>query len=253
MSQQTIQSWSLIESRIVDPPLMLAICDGAFRPNPTTVRFARAVKIAPGDTVFDIGSGIGPLAIKAAIDGAARVVAVDPVEVHCELARMNVERCGLSDRIQVFQGRFFEPMEREEDLAGLKADVIIGDVSGIADAVARALGWYGPSVPTGGPDGTEVLLELLEQAPDYMKSNGRLYFPVAVDLADGQKVEAAARRRFATVENALPKPYVTFPLSPAEVQAIHDAYPQGVPEFIKVQPGPRPVWRGQIWVAADPK
>ncbi len=254
MNQQRVNdNWQTIESRVIDPPLQLSICAHAFRPNPTTIRFARALTVERGETVFDIGSGIGPLAIKAAKDGAARVVAVDPVGCHCKLARENVTRYGLDEIVEVHQGEFFDPFETHARLQGLKADVIIADVSGIADRAARALGWYGPDVPTGGPDGTDVLLRMLEQAPHYLNPGGRLYFPIAVDLSDGAKVEAAARRQFERVDNALSREFVTFPLTNEEINAIREAYPEGLPAYINIQTGTRVSWRGQILVASVPR
>ncbi|MEX0652827.1 MAG: 50S ribosomal protein L11 methyltransferase [Phycisphaeraceae bacterium] len=245
--------WQTIESRVMDPPLQMAICREAFRPNPTTVRFARAVEVSPGETVFDIGSGIGPLAIKAAMSGAGRVVAVDPVACHCELARANVARYDLADRVSVYQGRFFEPFETQPELQGLKAQVIIGDVSGIADGVARALGWYGSDVPTGGGDGAEVLVEMLDRARDYLAPGGRVYFPIAVDLSNAARVEEAAKRYYSEIENALARPYVIFPLTPEEISAIHAAYDGELPPYINIQTHPRPCWRGQILVARGPR
>ena len=59
--------------RVTDPPLELFITETAFRPNPTTVRFARTMRVRQGDIVFDVGTGVGPLAIKAALDGAKHV------------------------------------------------------------------------------------------------------------------------------------------------------------------------------------
>ncbi|MFW6059451.1 MAG: radical SAM protein [Phycisphaeraceae bacterium] len=238
--------------RVTDPPLELETDDNTFQPNPTTVRFGRAMHIAPGDVVFDIGTGIGPLAITAGQSGAARVIGVDPVPAHCRLARRNVARYGLEQLIRIEQGRFFEPFETNPDLNGLRADVIVGDVSGIADVAGRALGWYPADVPVGGPDGTDVILQLLEQAPRYLVPHGRLYFPVAVDLSDGQKIVEAAHRFFGRVENALSKPYVDFPLTPEQVNTLHDAYGGELPAFIQVQQGRRPYWRGQILVAMEP-
>ena len=243
----------IIEIRVSDPPLQLAIRTGAFRPNPTTVRFARAIRIEPGETVFDIGCGIGPLAIRAARDGAGRVVAVDPVPLHCDLARENAEKYGFADLIEVHCGRFFEPFAREPVLRGVKADVIVGDVSGIADPVARALGWYGPDVPAGGPDGPDVMIGMLEGAAAHLHPAGRLYFPIAVDLSAHEKIEAAAAAHFERIENALPKPYVTFPLAPEEVEAIRAAYDGDLPDHITLQTGSRPHWRGQILVAQGPR
>ncbi|MBX3357297.1 MAG: 50S ribosomal protein L11 methyltransferase [Phycisphaeraceae bacterium] len=240
---------------MTDPPLELLISEKAFRPNPTTVRFGRAVQVAPGDTVFDIGTGIGPLAIKAGLDGAERVVAVDPVALHCELARLNAAKYGLADRISVYQGDWFDPFDREAELRSVMADVIIGDVSGIADGVARALGWYSDQVPTGGIDGTGPILTLLARAADRLRPGGTLYFPVATDLSDGDRILAAAAERFETVRNAFEKPYFEFPLSDADVVAIEGAYTSegGMPGFVQIQKGRRPFWRGQILAASGPR
>jgi methylase of polypeptide subunit release factors len=235
-----------------DPPLELFISEKAFRPNPTTVRFARTVRVEPGDVVFDMGTGIGPLAIKAALDGARRVCGIDPVSLHCKLARLNVAKYALQDRVAIYQGECFEPFQLEPELAGVRADVIIGDVSGIAEPVARALGWYSDQVPTGGADGTEVLIDLIRTAPAYLSPRGTLYFPIAVDLSDGEKVLDAARACFAEVTNAMDRPVVQFPLSEQDLQAIDEAYCGRRPSYINVQPGRRPFWRGQIWKATSP-
>lgn len=244
---------STITTPVCDPPLELYISENAFLPNPTTVRFSRTIEFSSGDVVFDIGTGIGPLAIVAARAGAARVIAIDPVPMHCRLARRNVAKYGLDDRIEVYQGSYFEPFEREETLRGLKANVIVGDVSGIAAPVARALGWYSPEVPTGGPDGAEVLVSLLNQAGDYLAEGGTVFFPVAVDLSRGERILEAARARFRTVVNAMRRETTHFPMTDEEVRAVKAAYNGSQPDFINIQSGRRHFWRGQIWRSADPR
>lgn len=241
-----------ITSRVTSPPLELAADTRCFAPNPTTVRFARAVKINPQDLVFDIGTGIGPLAIMAGMSGAGRVVGVDPVPLHVKLARQNVAHYDLQDRVEIHQGEFFSPFLTERGLQDLWADVIIGDVSGIADHVARALGWYPENVPTGGHDGTDILCAFLKQAPRFLKEEGRLYFPIAVDLSNSRRVLDLANKLFGVVENAMPKPYIDFPLTPQEHQAIINAYDGQLPFFIQIQEGRTPYWRGQILVASQP-
>ena len=244
---------STITTPVCDPPLELYISENAFRPNPTTVRFSRTIEFSSGDVVFDIGTGVGPLAIVAARAGAARVIAVDPVPMHCELARRNVAKYGLDDRIEVYQGSYFEPFEREETLRGLKANVIIGDVSGIATPVAHALGWYPTDVPTGGPDGADVLVNLLNQAGDYLAEGGSVFFPVAVDLSRSDRILEAARARFRTVVNAMQREAIRFPMTDEEVSAVKAAYTGSLPDFINIQFDRRHFWRGQIWRSADPR
>lgn len=244
---------STICTRVTDPPLELFITDTAFRPNPTTVRFARFVEAKEGDVVFDIGTGIAPLAIKCAMDGASKVIAVDPVPQHCELARMNVAKYELQDTITVLEGKFFEPIDQEPSLKDLKANVIIGDVSGIADPVARALGWYSEDVPTGGYDGTDVIIDFLKRAAPYLAPGGSIYFPIAVDLSDQDKIMKAAHELFANVDNAIDRESFSFPLSEEEIKAINDAYDGEPPSYINIQTERRPSWRGQIWRASNPR
>lgn len=253
VSESADVAFHTITSRVTNPPLELTVNDQAFQPNPTTVRFSRAVTVRPGELVFDIGTGVGPLALMAAKAGARQVIGVDPVPLHVQLAKRNVAKYGLEEIVQIYQGGFFEPFDREPALQGLRADVIIGDVSGIADAVARALGWYSDIVPTGGHDGTDVILDFLKQVPSYLAPGGRVYFPIAVDLSDGEKILDAVHWIFGYAENALSKPYVEFPLTPEQVRTIHDAYNGELPPFIRVQEGARPYWRGQIWVARLPR
>lgn len=244
---------STVTCRVTDPPLELLTTERAFRPNPTTVRFARAMRVRPGDTVFDIGCGIGPLAIKAALDGAGRVIGVDPVAEHRELARANAARAGVAGRTVFLRGRFFEPIKADPSLRDIRAHVIVGDVSGIAHAVSIALGWYSPDVPTGGEDGTDQVRELLRLAGRWLQPGGTLYFPIATDLSDQARIFDEAKRAFESVENALEKPYVEFPLTEREVELIRNAYPAGRPPWLNVQPGRRPSWRGQILAAQGPR
>jgi methylase of polypeptide subunit release factors len=236
-----------------DPPLELFITETAFRPNPTTVRFSRTVKINDGDVVFDIGTGVGPLAICAAMNGAASVHGVDPVPMQCELARMNVAKYGLQNKVSILCGNLFEALESEPTSKGLKADVIIGDVSGIANPVARALGWYSEDVPTGGEDGTDVILDLINRARSYLAPEGVLYFPIAIDLSDSHKILKSANALYHHVENAMDRPTTQFPMSEQEVQAIQAAYNGAPPAYISIQAGRRPFWRGQIWKAWRPR
>ena len=249
------ETYQIFESKVTNPPLELVGEEGSFCPNPVTVRFARCLDIHFNDTVFDIGTGIGPLAIYAALNTSGRVYGVDPVEMHVRCARMNVERYGLEDRVSVYKGKYFEPFEQEEELKDVRADVVIGDVSGIATPVSYALNWYSTKVPTGGDDGTEVICEFLKRASrGPVKPDVRVYFPVAVDLSDKDKILDAVSKNFNKVENAWKKEYIEFPLSEPEVQAIHDVYEGRVPRFINVQKSRKgSFWRGQILMATYPK
>lgn len=161
--------------------LTLSVSDGAFKPTQTTQKIAEAVHIPQGGTVLDLGCGVGPLAIYAALSGAAHVYAVDVMPEAARLARENVKRAGLEHKVTVLCGDLFAPVK------GMKFDTIVNDVSGIADRAARISPWYPPAIPTGGDDGTDVVMRVIDQAPGHLNQNGALYFATST-LSDVPKI-----------------------------------------------------------------
>src|SRR3989344_2694862 len=216
----------------------------SFMPNATTRIFSKAITINPGDIVFDIGSGVGPLAIWSAKQPSSEVYAVEIVHEQCDLLRKNVYNNGVDDKVRCFEGGFFNPIPQDK-----KADVIIADVSGIAEGPARALGWYPPSIPTGGPDGTGVIIPMLEQSGRYLLPGGRLYFPVAIGLSDDEKIMNVAKQRFGKLEM---KENPRFPLELDQVKSLKQY--EGVLPFLKLgTKGSRTIWEGRIYEATEPK
>ncbi len=218
--------------------------DELFIPNATTRLFTKVIQIHSGDTVFDIGSGVGPLAVWAALEPSKSVHAVEVVEKQCEHLRRNIELNNVADKVCVHKGNLFDPIP-----SGLKSDVIIGDVSGIAEGPARSLGWYPLDIPTGGKDGTEVIIPLIEQAGKYLTDGGRLYFPVAIGLSDSEKIIQIATENFSVLERVID---VTFPLTEQQRAAILESS-DSAPYISIVQRGSRYVWKGRIYEATSPK
>lgn len=213
-----------------------------FVPNAVSGLFAKTVEINPGDIVFDIGSGVGPLTIWSAQEPSQHVYSVEIVKSQYQLLLENIKDNGVSHKVTAYQGEFFDPIPQ-----GIKADVIIGDVSGIARIPAVAFGWYPPEIPTGGEDGTEVIIPLLERAGRYLKEGGRLYFPIAVSLSDSGRIMDVARARFENLE-VLTQP--TFPLTPEQVNRLGDVSDR---PYIRLESkGSRTVWRGEIYKATNP-
>ncbi len=185
----------------------------AFVPTQTTQKIAEAVQIPQGGTVLDLGCGVGPLSIYAALSGAKHVYAVDIVPEAVELARENVRRAGVQDKVTVFCGDLFAPVK------GMKFDVIVNDVSGIAERAARVSPWYPPNIPTGGADGTEVVTRVLSEAPSYLKPGGVLYFATST-LSDVPKILRHAAATFGDSVTRLGS--YRYPFCPELVNAVEE-------------------------------
>ncbi|NLY88006.1 MAG: 50S ribosomal protein L11 methyltransferase [Firmicutes bacterium] len=97
-----------------------------------SLRFLQEV-IRGGETVYDIGTGSGILALAAAALGAARVTGVDIDPVAVAAARRNIRRNNMTGRVRVVQGDLLEKLEPGVDLVVINiiADTIIDVLPGL--------------------------------------------------------------------------------------------------------------------------
>jgi ribosomal protein L11 methyltransferase len=122
--------------------------------HPTTrlALFGLEASIAPGDSVFDVGTGSGVLAIAAIKLGAERVDAVDIEPVAVRTTMENAERNGVAARIRVVEGSASpdSPFDGRYDLvlANIIARVLISISDGLVASVK--------------PGGTLVLSGIIE-------------------------------------------------------------------------------------------
>jgi len=179
------QAWSLCGVEFA-----LELQPDVFQPTSTSAILAEALEIKPGEVVIDLGCGSGFFSILAAKRGASKVYAVDIMPEAARLTRRNAQRNGVASRIEVFAGSLFEP------LPGVRADLVVDDVSGVSEEAARATPWYPRAIPSGGPDGAESTVAMLKAAADHLLPHGRLVFPV-LSLANEQRILETAQRLFA--------------------------------------------------------
>src|SRR5207245_7160710 len=118
--------------------------------------------------------------------GAAKVYGSEVNRRAVALARRNAERLGLAERVEFREGSLFEP------LAGIRANVVIGDVSGIPDEIAAVSDWF-PGGFSGGPTGSEVPVAMLEASRAHIRRGGRLYLPTRSIQDEGAVLKAARR------------------------------------------------------------
>lgn len=216
-------------------PFDLVLRPDVFTPTHTTVMMADALEISPGDVVIDMGCGSGVLGIVAVRLGADRVIGCDVSAAAVEASGENARRLGLSDRTEFHRGHLFEPVP-----GGVEADVVIGDVSGVPDAVADIMPWT-----SGGPTGAELPIAMLETLDARLRPGGRLYLPTGTMQAEAALL-AVACKIFGD-DNLHPLATREFPLAPplARSPAVQRLVEDGT---LDMRPrGTRLMWRLTIW------
>lgn len=223
-------------------PFTIMLTDGVFEPTHTSREVAEGLSINPGETVIDVGCGSGVLSFVAARLGAGKVYGTDVNPEGVEFARWNAYRLGLGDVVDVREGSLFDP------LVGVKADVVIGDVSGVPDDIAAVSGWF-PGGFSGGPTGSEVPVAMLQAAEAHLVPGGRLYLPTG-SIQDENAVLAAARKIFDDRMQQLRERLLPLPTKIGESAVVRALMDSGVVRLIRR--GSRLLWRLRVWECTLP-
>ena len=218
-------------------PMQLLVGPETFRPSTVSQLLADALTIGKGDVVVDAGCGSGVLAIIAAKLGASKVYGVDAARDTVEIASANAEANGVADQTEFFEGDLFEPLPRD-----IKADVVIGDVSGIPDEIARASGWF-PSGLAGGPSGAELPMRMLAEAKRLLEAGGRMFLPTG-SLQDENSILERAKSVYSSIKQ-LTERHIPLPSSLSEDPALLRLLKEKVIDL--KQRGSRFMWTARVW------
>ena len=218
-------------------PFELVIDPGVFVPSSTSKVLAEALRVNAGETVVDAGCGCGVLSLVAAKLGAGKVIGTDFSEAAVKCATTNAERVGVSAIAEFRAGHLLCPVD------GLKADVLIADVSGIPDAVAEVTGWF-PDGKGGGRTGAELPVEMLAQAADHLRPGGRVYLPTGT-IQDDAAILAAAHEVFGAAMEPVAKKEFPLPDAVATSEKVRELMDEGTIHLS--QRGSRLSWELTIW------
>ena len=163
-------------------------------PRPETEDLALAAleicRNEPAPTLADIGTGSGCLAVTLALEHpGARVWATDLSADALKLARKNVARYALAERVTLLHGDLLGPLP-----SGLRFDIIVSNPPYVLEADLPGLQPevrdYEPVLAlsgepgAAGPDGTALHRRLLAEAPAHLGPGGRLLMEVGQGQAE---------------------------------------------------------------------
>lgn len=165
-----------------------------FRPTTVTKLVGDQVSDIAGKRILDLGCGIGPLSIYFAKKNAAYVLGLDIVPEEIELAQTNSITNGVDNVCEFKHSNLFSSINEQN-----KFDIIVSDVSGLADKIAAITPWYPKNVPNGGPTGTETIVEAVRRSRAFLKPGGVFYCAV-LSLSNVELINQAFKEVYTNYE-----------------------------------------------------
>jgi len=158
--------------------------EDVYEPAADTELLVKSIRLRQGERVLEIGTGTGIIAIHCAKHGC-RVTATDIVAEALELARENAQQNTVE--VDLREGNMFEPVEG-------RFDVIIFNPPYLPTAPEDLTHSPLDKALDGGPDGTAVTIQFIEQLNQYLAHEGRAYIVVS-SLQENGKIEDAMHRQ----------------------------------------------------------
>ena len=173
----------------------LASAKGVFDPNTTTELLINAVKktISKPQKILDLGCGTGVVGLSLWLEGFAKepIFASDLSGPSISCSQENFRRYECEADVRC--GALFEPWGDE------KFDVIIDDISGISQDIASVSPWFGGVPCDTGRDGTNLVLDILNNSSKYLAKDGYFFFPV-LSLSNVDDILNEAKENFSIVK-----------------------------------------------------
>lgn len=168
--------------------ISLVLPRGIFLPHPDSLLLADYIRIKKGETVCDLGTGSGILAITAAKLGATRVYGSDVNKTAIKSAKLNAFINSVEQKCRFKKGNWFEPFGKRT------FDAIIANPPQIP-ARGKDEQKHFRIATEAGRDGTVHTAKILRLSNGRLKKGGRLYL-VLKEWMDWKKVIAELKRYY---------------------------------------------------------
>jgi release factor glutamine methyltransferase len=170
--------------------IWVVVDDGVYEPADDTFMLCANLDISSGESVLEIGTGCGLVAIVAAKAGA-QVIATDQSAAAVKNAKKNVGLHQCEAQVEVRQGDLFDPINPTEEFS-----LIIFNppyLPGTKEDPAFDPAW------SGGNRGIEVTEKFLDQCTQYLRPDGRLLL-VQSSLSDPEAIRLHLEQLFLHVK-----------------------------------------------------
>lgn len=145
----------------------------------------------------DVGTGSGAIAISVARHHPRVMIYASDVSADAlSVAQKNAASLQVAERVQFLSGSLLSPLPQPVDIITANLPyVATADIPTLAPDIAN----YEPRLALdGGPDGTQIIGQLLQQAPSYLRPGGVLLLEIGSD--QGFRVATLARHAFPAAE-----------------------------------------------------
>jgi len=183
--------------KINNTSIKLFIGIKVFKPTATTTFLLRdaAKLVNKSKDILDLGCGSGVIGVcvnklnknKNKNKIFASDVSVDAVDC----ARKNFEKYRCNYELK--KGSLFLPWKNK------KFDLIINDVSGISEKLAKNSSWFKNVPCKTGADGTALTLKIIDSSKKYLNKGGGIIFPI-ISLSNIKKIENLLKKKFKKIK-----------------------------------------------------
>lgn len=166
-----------------DSSIDIEVEDEVYNPSDDSYLLLKCLEVSPGETLLEMGTGTGLIALHAAKLGA-KVTAVDVNPRAVECARRNAARNGI--RLEVIRSDLFEKVTGLYEVIAFNPPYLPGKASSTS-WVEKA--W------AGGEEGSELAVRFLDKAWRHLAPGGRVYM-VLSSVGGLMSLLKAARERY---------------------------------------------------------
>lgn len=168
--------------------------------------------ISNKSNLLDLGCGVGIVGISLYKMNLVKKLFSSDISIPAtNMCRINSENHNVENEVRT--GSVFEPWK------GMSFDNIVDDVSGISKHIAAISPWFSNVACDSGDDGTDLTIQILNEASEYLNDNGKLFFPV-ISLSNHKKIIETANLVFKNVKKISSNKWFL----PDEISTNHSEY-----------------------------